>query len=113
MRLLLILLLSLPVPAQAFERITSRDTFLSLVEGRRLVGDGVSLEVQGNGQITGRGLGLQVSGNWDWENSLFCRTLRTAVRNFPRDCQTVQRRGEILRFQANGGDGDIADLQIR
>ncbi|MEM8850381.1 MAG: dihydrodipicolinate reductase [Pseudomonadota bacterium] len=113
MRVLLIILLSLPLPAQAFERITSRDTFLSLVEGRRLVGDGVSLQVQGNGQITGSGLGLRVSGNWSWENSLFCRTLETAVRDFPRDCQTVARRDGVLRFQANGGDGDIADLQIR
>ncbi|MEM8825015.1 MAG: dihydrodipicolinate reductase [Pseudomonadota bacterium] len=113
MRLLLILLLSLPVPAQAFERITSRDTFLSLVDGRRLVGDGVSLEVQGNGQISGSGLGLQISGSWNWENRMFCRTLQTAVRSFPRDCQTVARRGDVLRFHANGGQGDIADLRIR
>lgn len=113
MRLLLIILLSLPLPTHAFERITSRDTFLSLVEGRRLVGSGISLQVQGNGQISGSGLGLQVSGNWGWENGLFCRTLQTAVRNFPRDCQTVARRGQVLRFQANGGQGDIADLRIQ
>ncbi|MEM7491471.1 MAG: dihydrodipicolinate reductase [Pseudomonadota bacterium] len=112
MRLFLIALLALPLPAHAADRITSREGFLSIVEGRRLVGDGVSLTVQPNGQITGRGFGLRVSGSWTWENEMFCRTLETTLRDFPRDCQTVERRGGFLRFQANQGAGDIADLRV-
>ncbi|MEM7711420.1 MAG: dihydrodipicolinate reductase [Pseudomonadota bacterium] len=113
MRLVLALLLALPMPAWAAGPVSSREGFLSLVEGRRLVGDGVSLMVEPDGRITGRGLGLQISGNWTWEDGLFCRTLDTAVRDFPRDCQTVEHRGTSLRFTANGGDGDVADLRLQ
>lgn len=114
MRLLLTLaLLLVPLPAAAFEAVTTRDAFLSLVQDRTLSGDGVSLRVAADGSIAGRGFGLRVTGTWDWQDGLFCRTLDTALRDFPRNCQTVARDGDVIRFVADRGTGDTADLRIR
>jgi hypothetical protein len=111
--LLLAILMAVPLPAAAFQRIATRDAFLALVEGRTLVGDGVSLDVAADGGIRGRGFGLRVSGSWTWEDGFFCRTLETLIRDFPRDCQTVARRGDVLRFTAERGTGAVADLRMR
>lgn len=109
----LCLLLAIPVPAAAFEAVTSRDAFVSLVSGKRLTGDGVSLQVLPDGAITGRGFGLRVSGTWQWQDGFFCRTLDTAIRDFPLNCQRVSVQGSTVRFHADRGTGDVADLRIR
>ncbi|WP_371156682.1 dihydrodipicolinate reductase [Jannaschia sp. 2305UL9-9] len=100
-------------PATAFEAVTTRDAFVALVEGRTLRGDGVSLRVGPDGSIAGRGFGLRVTGAWDWQDGLFCRTLDTAIRDFPRNCQTVAVQNGTLRFTADRGTGDVADLSLR
>lgn len=108
-----LLILSLPAPAFAFAPVTERAAFLSLVEGKRLTGSGIGLEVTREGAITGRAFGFRVTGGWTWEGGLFCRTLNSAIRSFPLNCQTVAVQGDVIRFQADRGTGDIADLQIR
>ncbi|MGB3407566.1 MAG: dihydrodipicolinate reductase [Jannaschia sp.] len=113
MRVLLILLLLIPGPASAFEAVTSREAFVALVQGRTLTGDGVSLRVTSDGAISGRGFGLRVTGTWVWEDGLFCRTLDTLLRDFPRNCQTVSLNGDVVRFVADRGTGDTADLRLR
>ncbi|TFL20071.1 dihydrodipicolinate reductase [Jannaschia formosa] len=113
MRALILIFLLLSSPALAFERIESRDAFLSLVQGRTLAGDGVSLRVGADGSIAGRGFGFRVTGGWTWEDGFFCRTLDTLVRDFPRNCQLVQLQGNVLRFTADRGAGDVADLTLR
>ncbi|MCK0167860.1 dihydrodipicolinate reductase [Jannaschia sp. S6380] len=109
----LLFLLVFPYPAAAFEAVTSRDAFVALTAGKRLMGDGVSLQVLPDGRITGRGFGLRVSGTWAWRDGLFCRTLDTALRDFPLNCQTVAIQGDVLRFRADRGTGDVADLRLR
>ncbi|MEO0860010.1 MAG: dihydrodipicolinate reductase [Pseudomonadota bacterium] len=100
-------------PAAAFEPIGSRDAFVSLVQGRQLSGDGVRLTVTPDGGIGGRAFGFRVTGSWRWEGGYFCRTINTAVRKLPDNCQTVARDGNVLRFTADRGAGDSADLRIR
>ncbi|WP_220748291.1 MULTISPECIES: dihydrodipicolinate reductase [Jannaschia] len=112
-QLALLVALVAPLPALAFEPVTTRDGFLSLVQGKTLAGDGVSLRVGPDGSIAGRGFGLRVTGTWDWQGRFFCRTLDTAVRDFPRNCQTVEIQGATVRFTADQGAGDTADLRIR
>ena len=99
MRVLLILLLVLPLPAAAFEAVTSREDFVALVVGKRLTGDGVGLRVTPDGAITGRGFGFKVTGTWQWQDGLFCRTLTSAIRDFPLNCQTVAVQGDVIRFR--------------
>lgn len=108
-----LLLLVLPVPAAAFERVADRGAFLALVEGKRLTGDGVSLRVGRDGSIAGRGFGFRVTGGWSWQDGYFCRTLQSAIRDFPLNCQVVAVRGDVVRFVADRGAGDVADLRIR
>ncbi len=109
----LILALLLASPAAAFEAVTTRDAFLAAVEGKRLTGDGISLRVAPDGTLGGRGFGLRVTGTWDWRGPYFCRTLDTVLRDFPLNCQTVAIQGDVVRFQADEGQGDVADLRIR
>jgi len=114
MRVLMILILVLPLPAAAFEAVTSRDDFVAPVVGKRLTGDGVGLRVTPDGAITGRGFGfIKVAGTWLWRNGLFCRTLTSAIRDFPLNCQTVAVQGDVIRFRADRGTGDTADLRLR
>ncbi|SDY80301.1 hypothetical protein SAMN05444004_103178 [Jannaschia faecimaris] len=113
MRALLTAALLLPTTAAAFQPVTDRDTFVAIVEGKRLTGDGVGLIVSNDGAITGRGFGFKVSGDWEWQGRYFCRTLTSMIRDFPRNCQTVAVQGDVVRFQADQGTGDVADLTLR
>lgn len=112
MRALLLALL-FPTTVLAFEPVTDRDTFLAIVDGKRLTGDGVGLVVSDGGAITGRAFGFRVTGGWEWQAPYFCRTLDSAIRSFPHNCQTVAVQGDVLRFRADRGTGDVADLTLR
>lgn len=113
-RLALILTLLAATPASAFQPVTSRDAFLQVVGGKVLSGPrGVRLQVLSDGRIAGRGFGLRVGGAWRWADGHFCRTLETALRDFPEDCQTVAVQGDVVRFVAERGTGDVADLTLR
>lgn len=109
-----VLALLAPLPAAAeLVRISDRDTFVSVVEGRELNRIGVSLQVRADGSIGGRALGRDVTGTWSWENGFFCRTLDAGDRQFGRNCQVVSVDGGSIRFHADQGTGDIADFRIR
>ena len=112
MRALLLALL-FPTTAFAFQPVTDRDAFLAIVQGKRLTGNGVGLIVSDAGAITGRAFGFKVTGSWTWEGRYFCRTLDSAIRSFPRNCQTVGVQGNVVRFRADQGAGDTADLTLR
>lgn len=95
------------------QRVDSRDNFVSLVNGKALTRFGVTLNVSPDGRITGRAFGKPVTGDWSWQNGFFCRTLIFGSDNLGANCQTVERRGQTLRFTADKGAGDTADLRIR
>jgi hypothetical protein len=109
----LLLLLFSAAPALAFERVTDRSAFVGLVEGRTLTSLGVALQVLPDGQIAGRAFGRDITGSWDWRDGLFCRAMAAGSRSFPLNCQVVQLDGTTLRFIADEGQGDRADLRIR
>jgi len=111
-RAVMLLLLS-AAPALAFEPITDRSAFVGLVEGRTLTSLGIALKVLPDGQIAGRAFGRDVTGTWDWRNGLFCRAMEAGSRSLPLNCQVVQLDGTTLRFIADEGQGDLADLRIR
>lgn len=104
----------LTVPANAeTARIDSRDTFLSLVSGKALTRLGITLNVSPDGRISGRAFGQPVKGDWKWQGGFFCRTLYFGDQNLGDNCQTVEQRGQTLRFTADRGAGDHADLRLR
>ena len=104
-----------PLPAFAadFTRITEKADFVAAVAGRNLISTAVRLNVKTDGQIEGRAFGFSVSGTWEWQGGYFCRTLDTATQDFPLNCQQVETDGATIRFTADKGTGDVANLRIR
>ena len=100
--------------AHAFTRVTTSDQFLAQVEGKRLTRLGITLVVGRDGTISGRALGRAVTGTWDWSSSgYFCREMQYGQTVIPRNCQEVLINGNTIRFIADEGAGDRADLTIR
>jgi hypothetical protein len=107
--------LSLAAPALAneFSSIRAKDEFVSLVNGKALTRLGISLNVTPAGQIVGRAFGQPVTGAWRWSNGYFCRDLFFGERDLGPNCQLVQKRGDTVRFIADEGRGDYADLRLK
>jgi hypothetical protein len=105
--------LSAPAMADGYDRVTDRGDFVDLVSGKSLTSLGVSLNVSPSGKISGRAFGSDVSGTWTWNNGYFCRTLKAGSRSFALNCQLVQKKPGRIRFTADKGSGDTADLRIR
>ncbi len=99
--------------ADSFELIRDRSEFLSLVDGRTLKHPGVSLRVTPDGGIRGKGLGVDVTGDWRWQGDFFCRDLSWGDRDIGYNCQAVLRNGSTLRFVADQGQGRVADFRLR
>jgi hypothetical protein len=99
--------------AEEFARVTDRAAFVNLVSGKSLTSLGVSLSVSPSGTISGRAFGSSVTGAWTWNNGYFCRTLKAGEKVFARNCQLVQQKPGRVRFIADKGAGDTADLRIR
>jgi hypothetical protein len=116
MRVLILPLLAIlasPAMAEDYVRIADRGAFVNLIQGKSLTSLGVRLIVSPSGTIGGRAFGSEVTGSWTWSNGYFCRTLKAGKRAFARNCQVVQQNGNRLRFIADKGAGDTADLRIR
>ncbi len=99
--------------AEAFNVVSSRDSFVSLVQGRELRRFGIRLTVASDGSITGRAFGTPVTGQWDWNDGYFCRDLFFGEEDLGFNCQLVQVNGETLRFTTDQGQGIYADLTLR
>lgn len=101
-----------PVAAE-FARVTNERQFRQIVQGRELTYPLVRLQVVSDGRIVGKGAGREVSGEWDWQNGLFCRDLNWGQRQLGYNCQTVEVRGNTVRFTSDEGQGDHADFRLR
>ncbi|MFN3615505.1 MAG: dihydrodipicolinate reductase [Rubrimonas sp.] len=104
---------ALPAAAQAAERVQSKSDFVRLVSGKALTRMGITLNVSPEGGIAGRAFGQPVTGAWRWQGGLFCRDLRFGSRDLGLNCQVVEKRGDTIRFIADEGRGDYADLRLR
>lgn len=111
------LLIGLLAPAQAaaesVTRVESRESFVALISGRELKRFGITLIVTPDGDISGRAFGKEVTGAWNWDGGYFCRDLAFGGEALEYNCQVVEKRGDALRFIADKGQGDHADLRLR
>ena len=106
------------VRAEQFTPIPDKNAFLSTVAGKdlRLKGYGpivVRLTVQPDGEITGRGLGWDVTGAWRWQDGYFCRDLNWGGSDLGQNCQAVLVQGQTIRFVSDQGAGDHADFALQ
>ncbi|MGI1662362.1 dihydrodipicolinate reductase [Palleronia sp. KMU-117] len=98
--------------AQEFQTVREQDRFVNLVSGRELTRFGIKLTVTPDGEIRGRAFGRPVSGNWQWSDGYFCRTLFYGDRDLGPNCQEVKVQGETIRFTSDRGQGIYADLTL-
>lgn len=107
-----------PALAEQFTPIPTENAFLSTVAGKdlRLKGYGpivVRLTVEPDGDITGRGLGWDVTGAWRWQDGYFCRDLNWGGSDLGQNCQAVLVQGQTIRFVSDQGTGDYADFALQ
>ena len=101
------------IAAEPLSVVSSRDSFVSLVQGKELRRFGIRLTVTPDGAIQGRAFGTPVTGQWAWDNGYFCRDLFWGDDDLGFNCQLVQAHGETLRFTSDQGQGIYADLTLR
>ncbi len=94
-------------------RITSKEDFLSRVDGKTLARPLIKLFVTADGNITGSGASLPVSGDWVWKDGYFCRNLTWGKRDLGYNCQEITSEGQTIRFTSDQGKGDHADFKFR
>jgi len=99
--------------AQGFQVVTDETRFVQLVDGRQLTRLGIQLNVSPNGGIQGRAFGMKVTGSWTWQGNYFCREMSYGASSLPMHCQEVLLSGDTIRFVADQGTGDSADLRLR
>ena len=104
---------ALPAHAEGFAPIRDKAEFVGIVKDKALTRLGITLNVSPNGAIRGSAFGTPVTGAWNWRGGLFCRDLFYGKKDLGANCQTVQRKGNTLRFTSDAGKGDSADLRVK
>lgn len=99
--------------AEEFRTVSDSDTFINVVKDRELTRFGIKLAVLPTGEIRGSAFGQQVTGAWRWDDGFFCRDLYFGNQDLGPNCQVVQVNGEVVRFIADQGQGEYADLRLR
>ena len=93
--------------------ITNRSDFENLVIEKKLKRFLISLSVGSDGKIKGSAAGRNVTGDWDWIDGFFCRTLLWGARELKYNCQLVTFDGKRLRFTSDRGKGQSASFALR
>lgn len=113
--LFLSVLMVAPASAFAFERVTEKSAFLTLISGKSLSNRlyGVTLQVTSDGSIAGDALGWDITGAWDWRDGYFCRDMAWGSDPIGFNCQLVEAKGSEMRFTSDQGTGDSASFKLR
>ena len=93
--------------------ITDRTDFKNLVIDKKLERFLISLSLFNDGKIKGSAAGRDVTGDWDWIDGFFCRTLLWGARELKYNCQQVTFDGNRLRFISDKGKGQSASFALR
>lgn len=115
-RSILILGLSLPCAAlaQDFAPVVDEPDFVAKIADRELhIGlFDLAIIVNSDGTITGTALGWEVTGNWKWQDNLFCRNMDWGGMEINYNCQLVEINDKKVRFTADGGQGRAASFTL-
>ena len=110
---LIIFLLMASLVSASETTITNRSDFENLVIDKKLKRFLISLSVKNDGKIKGSAAGRNVTGDWDWIDGFFCRTLLWGKRELKYNCQQVTFDGKKLRFISDRGKGQSASFALR
>ena len=107
-------LVGMSAPSLAeFAVISNEMEFVSMVEGKDLQRVFINLNILSDGEILGSAVTKPVTGNWQWKEGYFCRSLFWGQRDLGYNCQEVSITGEKIRFTSDKGEGDYADFTLR
>ena len=93
--------------------VTSRSDFENLVINKKLERFLISFSVTSDGKIKGSAAGRNVTGDWDWIDGFFCRTMLWGARELKYNCQLVTFDGRRLHFISDQGKGQTASFALR
>lgn len=109
--------LALPKQAEAqqFRTVSDRAEFLQLIAGKSLTIRlyNLALNVAPDGSISGKAMGWDVTGSWNWSDGYFCREMNWGGDAIPFNCQLVEVAGGRMRFTTDRGAGDSATFGLR
>lgn len=111
-KFILFFLIASPIIASE-TTISERPDFENLVKDKKLERFLISLSVTSDGKIEGSAAGRDVSGDWNWIDGYFCRTLVWGERELKYNCQKVTFDGRRLRFISDRGAGQSASFALR
>lgn len=111
-KFILFFLIASPIIASE-TTISERPDFENLVKDKKLERFLISLSVTSDGKIEGSAAGRDVSGDWNWIDGYFCRTLMWGERELKYNCQKVTFDGRRLRFISDRGAGQSASFALR
>ena len=111
-KLIISFLMASPIIASE-TTIFERPDFENLVKDKKLERFLISLSVTSDGKIMGSAAGRDVSGDWNWIEGYFCRTLMWGERELKYNCQKVTFDGRRLRFISDRGAGQSASFALR
>lgn len=107
-------LFAMTLPASAdLAKVSDRDTFVDLVAGKVLSRLFVELQVTPDGDIAGRGMQWDVTGDWSWQDGYFCRDLYWGGDELGYNCQEVRAGGDRIRFTSDRGAGESAEFRLQ
>jgi len=84
--------------------VQTEQEFLEKITDRPLSWTGgYNVRFHSSGEINGRFPGGIVEGKWQWEDNLFCRSIRVA--GIPRndECLAIEYSGQQVRFKRSNG----------
>ena len=93
--------------------VSSRSDFEDLVVNKKLERFLISLSVTKDGKIKGSAAARSVTGDWDWIDDFFCRSMLWGAREIKYNCQKVTFDGRRLRFISDQGKGQSASFALR
>ena len=93
--------------------VSSRSDFENLVINKKLERFLISLSVTKDGKIKGSAAARSVTGDWDWIDDFFCRSMLWGAREIKYNCQKVTFDGRRLRFVSDQGKGQSASFALR
>ena len=93
--------------------ITTKQDFLDLVAGRRLVLGDSWVIIAPQGHIEGVGPDRKaVTGSWSWEGTFYRRTIFFDGKDLPEDWQTVAVDADKVAFVHDKGAGETVTWTI-
>ena len=93
--------------------VSSRSDFEDLITNKKLERFLISLSVTKDGKIKGSAAARSVTGDWDWIDDFFCRSMLWGAREIKYNCQKVTFYGRRLRFISDQGKGQSASFALR